>query len=591
MTLSGSVWNSAKIDLTNPFDFTFNVYLGCKDANGADGIVFMLQPVSTSLGTTGEGMGFQGVSPSIGITLDTWQNINLNDPAFDHICIQANGIATHGPGDLAPAIPASAASGNIEDCQWHTFRIKWNPGNDSLTTYFDGVFREGVQQDIINSIFNGDPKVYWGFSGATGGASNVQQFCTALNPAFAANISNNAACAPANIQFSDQSVSFAPITSYVWDFGNGNTSTSATPLQTYNQPGIYPVKLTVTGLDGCTNDTTTTIIVGSQPSAQMSITDACYKDAPNITFSTNNVGVTYSWIMDGTDISGQQQAIYHLNPGTHQMQLVVASQYNCGVPDTATQSFTIKPLPHLNISTAQQCNVVNFSGIQLDNQTNITQWNWDFGDNYGAIIQNPSHSYSAQGQYPAKLWATANNGCNSDTIMKTIVIPAAHAFAGNDTAVIKDRPFQLNAQGNGTFQWNPAIGLSNPNIANPVATLPADQQYVLTVETPEGCVAQDSIIIKVFVGPTIYVPSAFTPNGDGLNDMLRPVYVGMKELQRFAVYNRWGQLVFETSDMGKGWDGKTNQQPMPTGVYVWFIKAVDELNETVIMKGTVTIIH
>src|SRR4051794_25007320 len=81
----GSVWNSNKINLNTPFDFVFNVYLGCLDANGADGIVFILQPLSTSIGTGGGGMGFQGISPSVGIALDTWQNFEYNDPAFDHL--------------------------------------------------------------------------------------------------------------------------------------------------------------------------------------------------------------------------------------------------------------------------------------------------------------------------------------------------------------------------------------------------------------------------------------------------------------------------------------------------------------------------
>src|SRR5689334_5246884 len=81
---SGSVWNGNKINLNSPFDFWFNVFLGCNDL-GADGIVFILQPISTSVGSSGEGMGFGGVVPSIGIALDTYQNFNLNDPSFDHI--------------------------------------------------------------------------------------------------------------------------------------------------------------------------------------------------------------------------------------------------------------------------------------------------------------------------------------------------------------------------------------------------------------------------------------------------------------------------------------------------------------------------
>src|SRR5690348_4771839 len=92
--VSGSVWNKNKISLDQPFSYYFNIYLGC-DAHGADGIAFILQPVSTSLGAVGEGLGFQGISPSVGVTVDTYQNFNDNDPAYDHIAIQTNGVIKH----------------------------------------------------------------------------------------------------------------------------------------------------------------------------------------------------------------------------------------------------------------------------------------------------------------------------------------------------------------------------------------------------------------------------------------------------------------------------------------------------------------
>ncbi|HET6767455.1 MAG TPA: hypothetical protein VFH08_08650, partial [Chitinophagaceae bacterium] len=177
-TQAGSVWNANKINLNDPFDFSFNVFLGCQDINGADGIVFMLQPISTSIGSTGEGMGFSGIIPSIGITLDTWQNINRNDPIYDHISIQANGEPTHGT-DLAGPVQASLASENIEDCQWHVFRITWDPAALWLRAYFDGNLRIETRVDMIATIFSNDPNVFWGFTAATGGANNLQQFCTA----------------------------------------------------------------------------------------------------------------------------------------------------------------------------------------------------------------------------------------------------------------------------------------------------------------------------------------------------------------------------------------------------------------------------
>jgi gliding motility-associated-like protein len=95
------------------------------------------------------------------------------------------------------------------------------------------------------------------------------------------------------------------------------------------------------------------------------------------------------------------------------------------------------------------------------------------------------------------------------------------------------------------------------------------------------------VLIKTFKGPAIYVPSAFTPNGDGKNEMLRPVYVGIRELRQFAVFNRWGQMVFATRERDKGWEGRS---ALP-GTYVWLVQAVDATGRPMTEKGTVTLIR
>jgi gliding motility-associated-like protein len=179
------------------------------------------------------------------------------------------------------------------------------------------------------------------------------------------------------------------------------------------------------------------------------------------------------------------------------------------------------------------------------------------------------------------------NGCASDTFSTIANINAAIANAGSDTAVIRGFPFQLNASGNGTFLWSPDVGLSNPAIADPFVTLEDDQQFVLTVTTSEGCVAKDTVLVRTFKGPAIYVPTAFSPNGDGKNETLKPLYVGIKELKQFAVYNRWGQMVFGTKEMNKGWEGRG----APSGTYVWLVQAVNATGQTITNKGTVTIIR
>ena len=583
---SGSVWNSNKISLNNSFDFWFNVNLGCNDS-GADGIVFILQPISTSIGSSGEGMGFAGVFPSIGIALDTYQNLNQNDPAYDHISIQSNGVVNHS-NDLAGPVAVSASSGNVEDCAWHKLRITWDASTKWLRTYFDGVLRVEKQVDLTTSIFNNDPNVYWGFTGATGGAVNMQQFCTALDPIFTINVPNNIGCEGTGVAFTDLSESFAPIASYHWAFGDGTFSTAQNPpAHIYSTPGDYSVILKIKGQDGCEREVTNTIKIASIPAASMQVFDTCFKRSPRLQFQSQNFGVDYTWSIDGQAVPGNQQPMLtNLSTGLHQLKLVVSSIYNCGPPDTATASFIIKPIPVVDAFFRDACikEILPFAALQTDTETTISQWNWKV-QHERLNGQNVQHSFSLPGDYMVSLWATANNGCTSDTITKTIKITRAMIVA-NDTTIVSNMPAQLHVSANGTVAWNPAIGLSNPFIEKPIATLNNHQQYVITVTTPEGCTAEDDMNVKVYEGPAIYVPSAFTPNGDNKNEILLPVYAGMKELKQFSVFNRWGQLLFCTSNMQQGWDGKKAL----AGTYVWTIEAVNYLGKPVLLKGTVTII-
>jgi gliding motility-associated-like protein len=590
-TQSGSVWNATKINLNNPFDFWFNVFLGCSNT-GADGIVFMLQPLSTSVGTTGEGLGFGGVSPSIGISLDTYQNTNLSDPAFDHISIQKNGIVNHN-NDLAGPVPISSLSDNVEDCQWHRLRISWDPLTQWLRTYFDGVLRREVQVDLIGSIFNNDPLVYWGFSGATGGEVNLQQFCTALNPVINTGLAANSACANYPVQFSSQSESFAPITAYHWNFGDGTTSSQEQPpLHQYAQPGTYTVMLRIRGLDGCEKDSSKVITIGERPEASLQVFDTCYSRTPRLNYSAAGAGNVYAWLLNGVPVAqNAPPPLDQAGPGPVSLEYIVMSQFPCDKADTAQVVYQVKPIPKIDMDSSQQCTLLAFSGWQLDNATSINQWQWNFGDGNISAVQNPMHQYIQPGNYQLRVWAKADNGCISDTLYSQVVIPSALAFAGNDTTVITGESFQLNGSGNGNPLWSPSAGLSDPFVYNPQTTIIDAQEFFLTVTTAEGCVGKDTVLVRSFAGPAIYVPSGFTPNGDGLNDLLKPVYVGIKKLDHFSVFNRWGQQVFTTMDMRKGWDGTIRQLPSPTGSFVWIIKGINNLDQPFIKKGTTTIIR
>ncbi len=174
----GSIWNEQKVDLNQSFQVLMQLNFGDIDADGADGIVFGFQPVSTSIGAVGGGIGFAGVSPSLGIEFDTWENVTIGDPSFDHIAIIKNGNLDHNsPNTLAGPVQASGQNINIEDGQWHQLRVDWDAEKTTLEIWFDCDLRLSYTADIVNEIFNGDPEVFWGFTSATGGKFNAHQVC------------------------------------------------------------------------------------------------------------------------------------------------------------------------------------------------------------------------------------------------------------------------------------------------------------------------------------------------------------------------------------------------------------------------------
>lgn len=208
---------------------------------------------------------------------------------------------------------------------------------------------------------------------------------------------------------------------------------------------------------------------------------------------------------------------------------------------------------------------------------------------------NPTAGPAVTTQYILSAYDTL--GCIKpfrDTVLVK-VIPPIRAFAGNDTTIVANQPLQLNGVGGSVFQWSPNFGLSNSQISNPIVTLgPGIEtfKYVLRVSEPEGCFGTDDIVITVFkTGPDIFIPTAFTPNKDGRNDVLKPIPVGIKVLTNFRIYNRWGQMLFSTSETGKGWDGSFGGSEQPSGTYVYSAEGIDYLDKKLVKKGTVVLLR
>lgn len=180
-------------------------------------------------------------------------------------------------------------------------------------------------------------------------------------------------------------------------------------------------------------------------------------------------------------------------------------------------------------------------------------------------------------------------------VFDTVVVQVQKitADAGpRDTSIVINQPLQLNATGGQFYLWLPSTGLNNNAIANPIAILNNNIDYVVSVSNAAGCFATDTISIKVYkVLPGLYVPNVFSPNGDGKNDVFRPIPIGLKQINYFKVFNRWGQLVFSTTEQNKGWDGRFKGREQDAAVFVWIAEAVDYEDKKITQKGIVTLIR
>jgi gliding motility-associated-like protein len=141
------------------------------------------------------------------------------------------------------------------------------------------------------------------------------------------------------------------------------------------------------------------------------------------------------------------------------------------------------------------------------------------------------------------------------------------------------------------YNWTPTIQLNSYTSRYVEFTAVDDVKYLINISDVHTCLTTDTMEILVLKKPGYYLPSAFTPNGDGLNDVARPYLVGMKSLKSFSVFNRWGNLIYYSQKEGEGWDGKSKGVDQNAGIYIWVLEYYDNSNTLIKQKGTITLIR
>ncbi|HEY1018145.1 MAG TPA: gliding motility-associated C-terminal domain-containing protein [Sediminibacterium sp.] len=353
-----------------------------------------------------------------------------------------------------------------------------------------------------------------------------------------------------------------------------------------NAPGsacsaVLPVTVTVYPIPTGNLQTPAVNYVCSGSSLQLNATDA----------------FAYQWLLNQTPITGATNAVYEASSaGLYSVRFI--SQQGCVREATNTLRIDqlVKPVLRLQLNSRCVAAPISFSNLSTYASSGGINWLWDFGDGALTNTFSPTHTYATAGNYTVSL--TANNlSCPSftETITAAIYIDSARVPVRYPTVkAVAGKAFPLTARSLGAlYRWQPATGLNSTSVQSPMATLNNDIEYTVTITNSASCTTTDTVAVKLVFDGNIFVGNGFTPNGDGVNDRCYPILSGVRSLVYFKIYNRWGNLVFQTNDASpqNGWDGKYNGRLQPVGTYTWIAEAVDGNGNIFKRNGNVLLVN
>ncbi len=267
--------------------------------------------------------------------------------------------------------------------------------------------------------------------------------------------------------------------------------------------------------------------------------------------------------------------------------VIVTDANNCFAQDT----LTIKVLPPPVFSATGDTTVCE-GQVVIISASGGTNYFWIPSFN----LSNPTGSAT----FAAPVSTTTYSVIISDAIclitdtLKVFVFidPLPDAYAGPDVSIVSGDSYNINADASDDFYWAPPDWLSCTDCEDPIATPLQTTTYTLSAINEFGCRAEDSMIITISCSDNIlYIPNVFSPNDNGKNDVFKIRSSGIRELNFLRIYDRWGELVFETADQEIGWDGTFRGKRLPPAVYVFYLKAVCGDGFIIERHGNVTLVR
>jgi gliding motility-associated-like protein len=234
-------------------------------------------------------------------------------------------------------------------------------------------------------------------------------------------------------------------------------------------------------------------------------------------------------------------------------------------------------LPNPYVYVGNDTSICTGSVLSLDAGFGFSSYLWNTGSTSSAIDVNETGSY----------WVavTDQSGCTgTDSITLLKVLPNPAGFLPKDTFICGKISKYITVPGFSAYLW------SNGSQANSIL-ITDPGKYSLIVEDEYGCTGTDEVVFESQCEDAIVMPNAFTPNGDGLNDIFKPVFLDQVSGYDLKIFNRWGKMIFETTDIGQGWNGKENNVPSVIEEYVYTIRYINDFGEEKLVKGSVTLLR
>jgi gliding motility-associated-like protein len=436
-----------------------------------------------------------------------------------------------------------------------------------------------------------------------GGCENRVKDTVYISPSPEADFASANTCIGQESVFTDKSKGLP--TSWDWSFNDGGISNSQNPKHTYVKAGAYNVKLMVkTGL-GCADTVTKRIIVYSDPKASFTANLGCWGDSTNFINTSNpmdgNIIKTWWDFDDGTTSTiFNPNHVLIMKKDSFNVKLVIITSHGC--IDTVTQVVKTFPIPEFKFTASATSGCNPFTASFHDTSTvkggTIVNWLWNFGDKSLTYKNNPTHTYTQEGKFFVSLTVTSSYGCRMiDTLKYPIMVypkPVAGFTALPDQASMYEPTIKLVDESQKATLWDWDLGDKTMSTEQFLTHTYSDTgTYVITQVAINQYGCRDTIqhSIRINGEPTIFIPNAFTPDGNGINDIFIPKMFGVREFN-MVIYDRYGNLIFTSVDSEIGWNGKVNGsgETVKDDVYIYKIYVRDLVNNPHTYKGTITVI-